>query len=100
MIMQKSYWISLCLLLGLLLGGLYQNTLAQSQSGEKVVLVTLDGYRWQELFAGADALLIANEDYVSDSSSLKEKFWRNSPEARRRALMRQNFSFNEELSDT
>ena len=85
--MQKSYWISLCLLLGLLLGGLYQNTLAQSQSGEKVVLVTLDGYRWQELFAGADALLIANEDYVSDSSSLKEKFWRNSPEARRRALM-------------
>ncbi|MDR8391980.1 alkaline phosphatase family protein [Aliifodinibius sp. S!AR15-10] len=62
---------------------------AQDNGGEqdKVILITLDGLRWQELFTGADPNLIANKSYVSDSTSLKEKFWRDNPEARRKALM-------------
>ncbi len=52
----------------------------------KVVLITLDGLRWQELFRGADSLLVTNTDYVSDTTNLKEQFWREDPEERREAL--------------
>lgn len=60
---------------------------AQNSYNQKIVLVTFDGLRWQELFTGADAKLIGNESYVSDSVSLKEKFWRETPEERREVLM-------------
>ncbi len=53
----------------------------------KVVLITLDGYRWQELFMGADSLLISHPEYVKDSVVLKEQFWRASAVERRKALM-------------
>lgn len=53
----------------------------------KVVLITLDGFRWQELFTGADPILITNTDYVHDTTSLKDQFWKDSPIERRKALM-------------
>ncbi len=53
----------------------------------KVILITLDGLRWQELFTGADSLLIANRDYVGDTTDLKEKFWRSTAKERRKVLM-------------
>ena len=46
------------------------------------MLITLDGFRWQELFTGADPKLIANRDYVGDTTSLKENYWRDTPAAR------------------
>lgn len=52
----------------------------------KVVLITLDGLRWQELFSGADPLLVANENYVSDTTALKEAFWRDTATERRQEL--------------
>ena len=60
---------------------------AQNSSNKKVVLITLDGFRWQELFTGADPLLIANTEYVHDTTDLKARFWRNTPKDRREALM-------------
>lgn len=59
---------------------------AQDKS-TKVVLVTLDGLRWQELFYGADEQLITNKKYVHDTTWLKEKFWRDTPIKRREALL-------------
>jgi len=59
---------------------------AFSQDDPKVVLITLDGLRWQELFSGADSLLVANKTYVKDTSELKNRFWRDSPKERREAL--------------
>lgn len=53
----------------------------------KVVLITLDGLRWQELFSGADPLLVANTTYVHDTTDLKKHFWKENPKARREALM-------------
>lgn len=53
----------------------------------KVVLITLDGLRWQELFSGADPLLVANTTYVDDTTDLKQLFWNENPKARREALM-------------
>lgn len=53
----------------------------------KVVLITMDGFRWQELFTGADPELVADTSYVRDTAGLKSLFWRSSPTARRSALM-------------
>jgi hypothetical protein len=57
-----------------------------AQENTKVVLITLDGLRWQELFSGADPLLIANKEYVGDTTGLKEHFWHDSAKERRKAL--------------
>lgn len=53
----------------------------------KIILITLDGLRWQELFTGADAKLIANKEFVEDTMELKKHFWRATPEDRRKVLM-------------
>jgi hypothetical protein len=68
------------------LGLVSQWTLAQSSERPKIILITLDGLRWQELFNGADPLLIANTDYVQDTADTKKHFRRAQPEARRKAL--------------
>lgn len=57
---------------------------------ENVVLIMIDGVRWQEVFSGADAALMSAEDGgvgSSDTSALREAFWRGSAAARRSALM-------------
>lgn len=61
--------------------------ISAQDSDTKVILITLDGYRWQELFTGADPLLIGNKDYVHEVDALKNAFWRETPEERREALM-------------
>jgi hypothetical protein len=57
-----------------------------AQTDQKVFLITLDGYRWQELFSGADSLLIQNRDYVDNPEALYREFWRPSAAERREAL--------------
>jgi hypothetical protein len=54
---------------------------------ENVVLVTLDGWRWQELFTGADSALVRQRRYVRDTTALISQFWRASPVERRTILM-------------
>ena len=39
-------------------------------SDQKVFLITLDGLRWQELFLGADSLLVKNKNYVKHPEKL------------------------------
>ncbi|MCX2679756.1 alkaline phosphatase family protein [Galbibacter sp. EGI 63066] len=64
--------------------GLFLNA---QENEQKVVLITLDGFRWQELFTGADEKLIMNADYVGHPEELKEKFWKENPQERREALL-------------
>lgn len=53
-----------------------------------VVLVTTDGLRWQELFTGAEKALISKQPGgVVDVKSIEAKFWRETPEERREALL-------------
>jgi len=61
--------------------------LAQSHKTENVFIITLDGYRWQELFTGADSLLITNKEFVRDTAALKSAFWASTPSERRKILM-------------
>jgi hypothetical protein len=54
-----------------------------------VVLIVSDGLRWQEVFTGADATLL-NERYGGiwdKEADLKKEFWRDDPNARRKALL-------------
>jgi hypothetical protein len=52
-----------------------------------VVLVTLDGVRWQEVFSGADKNLISNKDFVKRPSDLSNEFWDENPHKRQQLLM-------------
>ncbi|HYG18992.1 MAG TPA: alkaline phosphatase family protein [Ohtaekwangia sp.] len=59
---------------------------AQERRTKNVVLVTLDGFRWQELFNGADRDILCNKKYVSDKSVV-DLFWNKETELRRQQLM-------------
>ena len=57
-----------------------------AQTEHKVFLITLDGFRWQELFSGADSLLINHKEYVDNPEVLFREFWRPTAAERRAAL--------------
>lgn len=59
---------------------------AQPQT-ENIIIVTLDGFRWQEVFGGADSSLIMDSTYVRDTASLKHQFWASSQDERRKKLL-------------
>ncbi|HSE51349.1 MAG TPA: alkaline phosphatase family protein [Gemmatimonadales bacterium] len=63
----------------------------QLQAGpaaDRVLVVTLDGLRWQELFGGAQRELISRPaGGVADTTGTLRRFWRETGEARREALM-------------
>jgi Metalloenzyme superfamily len=53
-----------------------------------VVLIVLDGFRWQEIFDGPeDDLMDAKHGGAQDATQLRKDFWRGTPEAGREALM-------------
>lgn len=53
---------------------------------ENVVLLTFDGFRWQEVFTGAEKRLIG-KPFVGDSAGIVRDFWAESPEERRKKLL-------------
>lgn len=53
---------------------------------QNVILVTLDGFRWQELFRGGDPGLLANPRYVKDRATIGP-FEGDLPETRRQQLL-------------
>jgi len=73
--------------IGLLLLCITSAFAQKKENNTKVILITLDGFRWQELYNGADPLLIANKEYVEDTTELKSHFWKDSPLKRREILM-------------
>ncbi|MGZ5219067.1 MAG: hypothetical protein ACXWC7_03280, partial [Chitinophagaceae bacterium] len=50
-------------------------------------IITIDGFRWQEIFTGADASLINNVTCTPDTATMKLLYWANSEEERRQKLM-------------
>ena len=67
---------------------LFSNTVqklnAQTEDSPKIVLITIDGFRWQELFKGADKELISNNLYVKNPNQLKDVFWDDTEFERRK----------------
>ncbi|MBR0299746.1 MAG: hypothetical protein IJQ93_05455, partial [Bacteroidales bacterium] len=65
-------------------------TLVSCSKGDKdprLVIITFDGLRWQELFSGADESLVGDTRFVRNPSALKADYWKETPEERRAALM-------------
>lgn len=59
---------------------------SQDRKTENIIIVTLDGLRWQEVFEGADENIAFNDKYVGDGETVG-KFWDASALQRRAALM-------------
>ncbi len=54
---------------------------------QNVIIVTIDGFRWQEIFTGADSALLNDEEYTADRSTLNAIYWDSSATERREKLM-------------
>src|SRR5688572_1608825 len=63
------------------------NKKPDSPNKNNVFIITLDGFRWQELFGGANASLINDPRYTKDSAVLKQFFWDEELNERRKKLM-------------
>jgi hypothetical protein len=50
-------------------------------------IITIDGFRWQEVFSGADPLLVGNANYVLDTVLSRQLYWDSSAVARRQKLL-------------
>ncbi len=59
----------------------------QKHQPENIFVITTDGFRWQEIFEGADSALINNPKYTSDSLLTKLQYWDSDINERRKKLM-------------
>jgi hypothetical protein len=78
--MKKNSLFTLAALL------LLQQVPAQNHKTQNVIIVTLDGFRWQELYRGADSALI-NSKYTDTKAEVRKKYWAGTPQERRKLLM-------------
>ena len=59
-----------------------------AQQAENIIIITTDGYRWQELFKGMDSAIANNSKFNQDDSSyIFEKYWSSNENERRKKLM-------------
>jgi hypothetical protein len=63
------------------------NCYAQPFKTKNVILVTIDGFRWEEVFTGADTTFFANKKLVPNTASLRTKYAGNTSEDRRKILL-------------
>ena len=52
-----------------------------------IILVTIDGLRWQEVFSGADSSFISNNQLVRKTDKYLQKYWYDTTDERRKLLM-------------
>lgn len=62
------------------------STFAQQGKIENVIIITLDGMRWQEVFGGVDSALMNNAAYTHDPKSMKAMYWHDDATVRRQKL--------------
>lgn len=77
--MKKATLLFLFLIIGCRLSAQFRET-------QNVIIVTLDGLRWQEVYRGADSTLISSK-YTTDKDDIRKQFWAETPEERRKLLM-------------
>ncbi len=63
-------------------------TFCTAQKTENIIIITTDGFRWQDLFKGMDSVIANNSKFnQGDSSYIFEKYWSNDEAERRKKLM-------------
>ena len=61
---------------------------AISQTAENIIIITTDGFRWQEVFTGMDSSIANNKKFnQDDSAGIYGKYWSNDANERRRKIM-------------
>ena len=60
---------------------------AKGDKDTRLVIITIDGLRWQEVFTGAEENLLNDKKQVRDTALTRETYWRDTPEERRKMLM-------------
>ncbi len=58
---------------------------AQNRKTKNLIIVTLDGMRWQEIFRGADSSMI-NSKFTEGKEEVNKKYWNPDVSARRQML--------------
>jgi hypothetical protein len=81
--MNKRSFLFLAILAMLVDNAFSQNSPYKT---ENVILITFDGLRWQELFKGADSLMIDDTGLIESSGSLLADYWHPDPIQRRKLL--------------
>lgn len=71
----------------LALAAIFSNIQARTDNDRRIVVIMLDGLRWQELFNGADTALINSGKYAVNPKGISELYWRPTQDERRMALM-------------
>ena len=63
-------------------------TRCQAQPTENIIIITTDGFRWQEVFRGMDSAIANNKKFNQGNSTyLFEKYWDNDEWQRRKKLL-------------
>jgi hypothetical protein len=80
--------MSRILTLALVLLAIANPLTAGGRKTENVIVVTFDGFRWQDFFGGADESLFDKKlGGAKDPDLLKNRYWRESPLERRQILL-------------
>jgi hypothetical protein len=82
---MRLWWVVTVIFAAALTPGL---DAAEARKAENLIIVTIDGLRWQEVFTGAEEKLIdPRVGGVKDAAQVRKDFWRETPAQRRAALM-------------
>ena len=59
-----------------------------AQDDQRLIIITTDGFRWQEVYNGMDAAISSDKRFNQyDSAGIFNAYWDQSPEARRQKLL-------------
>ncbi|MBP6024777.1 hypothetical protein [Ferruginibacter sp.] len=77
--MKIAYLLAFCLFT--------KQLFCQQDKSPNIFIITTDGFRWQEIFNGADSTIMDNPRYVKDTALLKQMYWHKDTDERRKLLM-------------
>ncbi len=77
---MKQFFLLVCLFCSF--------NLVRSQQTENIIIITTDGFRWQEVFGGMDKEIGNDKRFnQNDSLNLFKKYWDENPAERRKKLL-------------
>lgn len=62
----------------------FAQSIAQTKN---IIIITTDGFRWQEVFRGADSTILHNTHQVKDTALMCAQYWDDNVIERRKKLM-------------
>src|SRR5918993_4713783 len=60
---------------------------SSTRKTENIIMIALDGMRWQEVFGGVDSSILHDSRYTKSLKDLQNAYWDKDPSERRKKLM-------------